>query len=56
MASWQPALPRAAVPVKTLMNLTTSIDSLAFSPDTQVLPRPTFCSVTCDFSSCQHLD
>ena len=31
-----PLLPTASSPAKTLMNLTTSIDTLAFSPDTQV--------------------
>ena len=31
-----PLLPTASSPVKTLMNLTTLVDTLAFSPDTQV--------------------
>ena len=31
-----PLLPTASSPVKTLMNLTTSVDTLVFSPDTQV--------------------
>jgi hypothetical protein len=31
-----PLPPTAAAPLKTLMNLTTSVDTLAFSPDTQV--------------------
>ncbi|CAK0782784.1 hypothetical protein CVIRNUC_005979 [Coccomyxa viridis] len=32
-----PLLPTASSPAKTLMNLTTSVDTLAFSPDTQIL-------------------
>ncbi len=29
-------LPASVSPLKTLMNLTTSVDNLAFNPDTQV--------------------
>ena len=36
LASSGPLLPTATSPLKTLMNLTTSVDTLAFSPDTQV--------------------
>lgn len=33
-----PMLPASVSPLKTLMNLTTSVDNLAFNPDTQVHP------------------
>lgn len=36
LAASGPLLPTASAPLKTLMNLTTSVDTLAFSPDTQV--------------------
>lgn len=36
----QPLAAAAATPLKALMNLTTSVDNLAFSPDTQVLIAP----------------
>lgn len=38
LGNGHPMLPASASPLKTLMNLTTSVDSLAFNPDTQVRP------------------
>jgi hypothetical protein len=43
LGSGHPMLPASASPLKTLMNLTTSVDSLAFNPDTQVRPPRLWC-------------
>lgn len=43
LGSGQPMLPASVLPLKTLMNLTTSVDSLAFNPDTQVRSPGSLC-------------